>query len=312
MPGAQLARFPHRASSPVPVLVPRAGPRTLAASVLSLQRSVGNAGVVLLLASSGAHRRVDRQPRDPWEENQPPDSGPQRGDERGMTGCSVVRKDGGWHVKCEHESGRSTPAIPTDPGKIGDMVPKEERKTPLGPLTDAPQGPWLRRPTTVDDICKANPKAPVCINLGTTAPPWLDLPVGEFYSFDVLYEHNQPAKPQGGTTAPGAATLDWIVKHLEADPTLQVRLVGHASSEGTPAENLQLSIRRAQSLNAALAAKGLGARVMDFVGGQEPAGCKRLELGVWACGAAQAATGEARPEDRKVAVTFLRNAPAHF
>jgi outer membrane protein OmpA-like peptidoglycan-associated protein len=122
----------------------------------------------------------------------------------------------------------------------------------------------------------------------------------------VLFEHNLPAKPEGGTSAAGAAKLTWIVEHLQADPTLQVRLVGHASSEGTADQNLQLSARRARSVQAALAAKGLGARIMDFVGGEDPVGCKRLEFGMWACGAGQAAAGEARPEDRKVAVTVLR------
>jgi hypothetical protein len=48
---------------------------------------------------------------------------------------------------------------------------------------------------------------------------------------------------------------------------------------------------------------------MDFVGGSKPAGGVPLEFGMWACGEANAAQGEAKPEDRKVAVLFLRNAP---
>lgn len=48
---------------------------------------------------------------------------------------------------------------------------------------------------------------------------------------------------------------------------------------------------------------------MDLVGGREPAGCTRVEFGIWACASSLAAGDEARPEDRKVAVTFLLNAP---
>jgi hypothetical protein len=132
---------------------------SLVHSVLSLQRSIGNAGVVRLVESG----QLSRQPRDPWEENQPPETGRQTGEEPGMTGCKIVRKDGGWEVKCGHESGRSTPGIPLDPSKWGDMVPKEKPKTPLGPLVNPSQGPWLRRPPSLAEICERNPKAPVCL-----------------------------------------------------------------------------------------------------------------------------------------------------
>ena len=268
--------------------------------MLSLQRSVGNAAVVRMLA---------REPeRDWWEENQPPKYPRQGGDPPGMTGCSVVRKGGGWYVKCEHESGRSTPSIPTGPKEVEDTLPKTERKVPLGPLTNPEQGPWLRPPPSLEQICEANPKAPICFKMGGGEPAVIP-PVGSFNSLDVRFEHNLPATPQGGTTSEGAETLAYVIERLEADPTLQVRLVGHASSEGTAQENLKLSARRAKSVYAALAAKGLGSRVMDLVGGKEPEGCTRVEFGIWACGASLATAGEVRPEDRKVAVTFLRNAP---
>ena len=295
MHSVQRLRPPQRVSE---IRVPGARPRTLAASVLSLQRSVGNAAVVRMLA---------REPeRDPWEENQPPKYPRQGGDAPGMTGCSVVRKGGGWYVKCEHESGRSTPGIPTGSKELEDMLPKSERKQPLGPLTNPDQGPWLRRPPSLAEICESNPKAPICFK--PSPEPAVIPPVGSFYSVDVPFEHNQPSTPQGGTTAEGADSLAYVIERLQADATLQVRLVGHASSEGTEQENLQLSVRRAKAIYAALAAKGLGSRVMDLVGGREPAGCKRVEFGIWACGAREAA-GEVRAEDRKVAVTFLRNAP---
>jgi outer membrane protein OmpA-like peptidoglycan-associated protein len=292
----QLVRPHQRASE---IRVPGTRPRTLAASVLSLQRSIGNAAVVRLLA---------REPeRDWWEENQPPKFPRQGGDAPGMTGCSVVRKGGGWYVKCEHESGRATPGIPTGAKELEDMLPKSERKQPLGPLTNPDQGPWLRRPPSLAEICESNPKAPVCFKPGPE--PAVIPPVGSFNSLDVRFGHNQPSTSQGGTTAEGADSLAYVIERLQADATLQVRLVGHASSEGTAQENLQLSVRRAKAIYAALAAKGLGSRVMDLVGGREPTGCTRVEFGIWACGASQAAEGEVRPEDRKVAVTFLRNAP---
>ena len=278
----------------------RSRPPGLAGSVLALQRSAGNAAVVRMLA---------RDPeRDPWEESQPPKFPRGGGDPPGITGCSIVHKRDGWYVKCEHESGRSTPDIPTGPKELEDTLPKEERKTPPGPLVNPDQAPWLRRPATLEQICESNPKAPVCVDLKTgTAPPWLDAPSGEFYSSEIHFEHNLPSGAQGGMTADGARELEWVVGHLQADPTLRARLVGHASSEGTAQENQQLSVRRAKAVYGALAAKGLGARVQDLVHGADPSGCARVEFGVWACGASRATPGEARPEDRKVVVTFLRN-----
>ena len=347
MPGAQHLPSAQRASSrEVPAAAPVSRPRTLAAEVLRLQRSAGNAAVGRLLArcpdgsdpncachprgrrasrlgdleelvgvppSSAGRRRLARQPEPP-EERLPPRTGPKEGDPPDMTGCTFGLKDGEWVWSCEG-GGFATPDIPADPrkipGKFGDLIPKQKGpKVGDWPFPSPDQAPWLKPPLSLEGICRSNPLSPLCIK----APPpkktdSLLRPVGVFYSFDVLFEHNLPAKPVGGTTAAGASTLEWIIEHLEADPTLQVRLVGHASSEGTADQNSRLSIRRARAVYAALDAKGLGARVMDFVGDEDPAGCKRLEFGMWACGATQAATDEARPEDRKVAVTFLRNAP---
>lgn len=283
---------------------PAARPRTFAAEVLRLQRSAGNAAVGRLLA---------RQPEPP-PERLPPHTGPKEGDPPEMTGCTLGWKDGEWVWSCEG-GGFSTPDVPVDPrkipGKVGDLVPKEKGpKIPSWPFPSPDQAPWLRPPLRLDEICKRDPLSPLCLKLPPAKQPDAGLrPVGVFYSYDVLFEHNRPAKPEGGTTAAGASALEWVVELLQADPTLQVRLVGHASSEGTADQNLQLSKRRARAVDAALVAKGLGARVMDFVGGEDPPGCTRLEFGVWACGASQATAGEVRPEDRKVTVTFLRNAP---
>jgi hypothetical protein len=324
MPDAQRLRSEPRTSSrDVPAPVSR--PRTFAAEVLRLQRTVGNAAVGRLLArcpdgsdpDCDCHprgpRQLARQPEPP-EERLPPRTGPKEGEPPEMTGCAFAWKDGELVWSCEG-GGFSTPDIPVDPrkipGKFGDLIPKQKGpKVGDWPFPSPDHAPWLDPPLSLEEVCRSNPLSSLCIKTPAPAKPDPTLrPVGVFYSFDVLFEHNLPAKPEGGTSAAGAATLAWIVEHLQADPTLQVRLVGHASSEGTADQNLQLSARRARSVQAALAAKGLGARIMDFVGGEDPVGCKRLEFGMWACGAGQAAAGEARPEDRKVAVTFLRNAP---
>jgi outer membrane protein OmpA-like peptidoglycan-associated protein len=195
---------------------------------------------------------------------------------------------------------------------VGELFPKDKPPNVGGwPWPSPDQGPMLKPPISLDEICRRNPLSPLCLKPPTPAPKTDPLfrPVGVFYGFDVTFEYDQPAKPPGGMTADGTATLDWVVKHLQSDSTLQVRLIGHASAEGGAEHNLQLSMRRARAVYAALDSQGLGARVMDFVGGADPAGCKRMEFGMWACGASQAAAGEGRPEDRKVTVTFLRNAP---
>jgi hypothetical protein len=327
MPGAQPVRSVHRTSARADPAPPVARRSTLAAEILRLQRTVGNAAVGRLLARcpDGSDpdcdcrprkrhkRRLARQPEPP-EERLPPRTGPKEGEPPEMSGCRFGWKDGELVWSCEG-GGFSTPDIPADPrkipGKFGDLIPKQKGPKIGGwPFPSPDQAPWLTPPLSLEEICKRDPRSPLCLKPPPAGKPDpLRRPVGVFYSSDVLFEHNLPAKPHGGTTAAGAATLEWVVEHLQADPTLQVRLVGHASSEGTPDENLQLSMRRARAVYAALDAKGLGARVMDFAGGEDPAGCKRLEFGIWACGATQAATDVARPEDRKVTVTFLRNAP---
>lgn len=307
MPGAQRVRSEQSVSSPDDLsaaLRPQSG--TLAAELLRLQRSAGNAAVGRLLA---------REPEQPPPDLLPPKTGPKEGEPPEITGCSFGWKDGEWVWSCEGlPGGISTPDIPLDPrkipGKLGDLIPKSKAPK-VGPFPSPDQAPWLKPPLSLEGICRANPTFPMCVK--PLPPPKKSdsvfRPVGVFYTFDVLFEHNQPSEPKGGMTTAGASSLDLIIGHLEADPTLQVRLVGHASSEGNAEQNVALSSRRARAVFAALEAKGLGARVMDFVGGKDPAGCKRLEFGVWACGAAQATPGEARPEDRKVAATFLRNAP---
>ena len=266
-------------------------------TVLALQRTAGNAQVQRMLA-------VARQPA--GGELEDPD----------MAGGSIVYKDGKWYWKGHLPGVGSTPEIAVDPRDIPKQIedllkkkPGDQKEPKVFPIPKDGLPPnWL------EDICKRNPTSPLCMmhpgkQPDKKAPDLLNKPVGEFFTFDVLFEHNQPAKAGGGTTGAGASTIDTVIMLLEGDPTLQVRLVGHASSEGTAEANLELSKRRARAVKARLDEKKLGARVMDFVGGTNPSGCVRLEFGMWACGEVSATQAEAKPEDRKVAVKFLRNAP---
>jgi outer membrane protein OmpA-like peptidoglycan-associated protein len=298
------ATRPEPAAAPLePVgtpLVSEPSPPVLAAlasadAVRSLQRGAGNQAVSRMLA-------VARQPTGP----------PSVGDPD-MTGGSIIYKGGKWYWKGKLQGVGSTPEIALDPRDIPQQIedlfkkkPEDEKKDPqVFPIPKAGLPPdWLA------DLCKRNPMSPLCFTQpGKKSPDLLDKPVGEFFTFDVLFEHNQPVKTEGGMTGAGAATLASVITLLEGDPTLQVRLAGYASSEGSDELNLELSKRRARADKAQLDDKKLGARVMDFVGGSKPDGGVRLEFGMWACGETNATQGETKPEDRKVSVLFLRNAP---
>jgi outer membrane protein OmpA-like peptidoglycan-associated protein len=244
--------------------------------------------------------------------------------------CSIIWKDGKFSWKCEGiPKLGSTPEIPLDPRDIPDRIkdlvkPKGTGDTPGGgprvfPVPPAP-GSDLP-PDWIEGVCRRNPRSPLCLPLGGAKAPdqpksagVLGQPTGVFFTFDVLFEHDQPSPkatgPNGGLTAEGVSTIGTIVFLLSRDSTMQVRLIGHASSEGGTAHNMELSKRRARLVYQRLQEAKLGARVADPIepdGRQE--GCGRIEFGVWACGEAQAVQTEARPEERKVAVTFLRNPP---
>jgi outer membrane protein OmpA-like peptidoglycan-associated protein len=272
---------------------PRAGD-----AVLALQRTAGNAQVQRMLA---ARQTVARQP-----EGSPGLEDPD------MAGGSIVYKDGKWYWKGHLPGVGSTPEIAVDPRdipkQIEDLFKKKDGDKKEPKVFPIPKDGLP--PDWIEDICRRNPMSPLCIKApGKKGPDPLVKPIGEFFTFDILFEHNQPVKADGGMTGAGTSTLDLVITLLEGDPTLQVQLVGHASSEGTDKDNLELSKRRARAVKARLDEKKLGARVMDFVGGTNPSGCTRLEFGMWACGEAGATPGEPKPEERKVAVKFLRNAP---
>jgi hypothetical protein len=243
--------------------------------------------------------------------------------------CSIIWKNGKWSWKCEGiPKIGSTPEIPLDPrdipDRIRDLIPKgpghepgPARRTFPFPPTPGSELP----PNWLETVCKRNPMSPLCILPGKKQSPdepsvgeILTRPIGVFWTTDVLFEHDQPASivsaPNGGLTAAGATALGTIIFFLNSDPTLRVRLVSHASAEGTTTHNLELSKRRARMVYQKLDEAGLSGQVIDPIESDgKTTGCTRLEVGLWACGESQAMQGEVRPEERKVAVTFLRNPP---
>jgi hypothetical protein len=270
---------------------------------------------------------VQRQPVP--DEPRPRNEGPPLQEAPLPPRCSIIWKDGRWSWKCEGiPKIGSTPEIPLDPrdipDRIRDLIPKGPDGAPgSGERTfpfPSPPGSDLP-PNWLETICQRSPMSPLCIPLGEKPRPdqpspgeTLTKPIGVFWTTNVLFEQDQPATatgaPNGGITADGTSALDLIIFLLKSDPTLRVRLVGHASAEGTPAHNLELSKRRVRLVYQKLEAAGLGGQVIDPLESDgKTDGCTRLEIGVWACGEAQATQGEALPEERRVAATFLRNPP---
>jgi outer membrane protein OmpA-like peptidoglycan-associated protein len=243
--------------------------------------------------------------------------------------CSIIWKKGKWSWKCEGIPRiGSTPEIPLDPrdipDRIRDLIPKGpghepgsgERTFPFPPTAE-PELP----PNWLETVCKRNPMSPLCIPPGKKQGPEqpslgeiLTRPIGVFWTTDVLFEHDQPTLtasiPNGGLTAAGTTALNTIIFFLNSDPTLRVRLIGHTSAEGTTAYNLDLSKRRVRLVYQKLNEAGLSGQIIDPIESDgKTTGCTRLEVGVWACGESQATQSEARPEERKVEATFLRNPP---
>ncbi len=272
-----------------------------------------------------AQASVQRQPDD----TKPHNVGPPLQELPLPPRCSIIWKDGKWSWKCEGiPKIGSTPDIPLDPrdipGRIKDLLPKGSGGEPGGGQRTFPVPPTPGSdlpPNWLEDVCRRNPMSPLCIPLGKEKSPdqpksadILARPIGVFWTTDVLFEHDQPSPkegaPNGGMTADGTKAINTIVFLLNSDPTLQVRLIGHASSEGDTAHNLELSKRRARLVYQKLDEAKLGGRVINPI---EPdgksEGCRRLEPGVWACGELRATPKETRPEERKVEVTFLRNPP---
>jgi hypothetical protein len=140
-------------------------------------------------------------------------------------------------------------------------------------------------------------------------------PIGVLWTDPVTFEHDRPApgttKLPGNVTTEGTQAIESILSWLKLDPTLRVRLVGHASAEGEATHNLELSKRRVQLVRDRITAAGFAKQIADpFLSDGNEQGCTAMGAGLWACGDQRATPGEVRPEERRVDVTFIRNLDA--
>jgi hypothetical protein len=135
---------------------------------------------------------------------------------------------------------------------------------------------------------------------------------GILWTDEVHFEKDHPEPGELDSerilTPDGAQELDSVLSWLDISPDLQVRLIGHASSEGTEEYNQALATRRVSFIAAAIVARGSAERLADpLVGDGAESGCQRVGTGLWSCGEAKADQSVARPEDRVARVTFARN-----
>jgi hypothetical protein len=267
---------------------------------------------------------LQRQPRAP-DDTRPGNLGPPVQELPRPPLFSVKKKDGKWFWRLDNIPGiGSTGDIPADPRDIPQTVQDLFKKKPDGgkgdgeqnfPVPGSPNSPFPS--DWISSLCKRDPRNLVCLTPVPSKPPatpgvLLAKPIGVFWTTRVQFDYNLPSTkdPDGGISAEGQASIGTIVLLLNSDPTLQVRLIGHASSEGDPTHNMELSKRRARLVTKKLRESQLWSRVVDPIPSDGKSdGCSKIEFGVWACGEAQATAGEARPEERKVEVTFLRNPP---
>jgi Domain of unknown function (DUF4157) len=279
---------------------------------------------------AGTYRQsLMRQPTDPRPEP-PRNVGPPVSEVPKPPICSFVWKNGRFYWKCEGVPGiGSTPDIPLDPRDI----PREVREKLGGlgkpPDSAAPPGSsspiqvWPPPPTAglparwLETLCQRDPRSPLCLPLaprGFVAPPSgvATRPTGPLWTDNVTFEFDQPSAGgrgiAAGVTAEGSKAIEDVVFWLNNDPSLRVRLIGHTSSEGDSAHNLELSRRRVRFVQERLRASGLADRIADplLSDGQE-GGCETLGPGLWACGEQKTDKEAARPEDRKVEATIIRS-----
>lgn len=278
----------------------------------------GGIGGVGLMGQTGA--LIQRQPQ------QPPNVGPPVSEVPRPPICSLIFEGGSVYWKCENiPKIGSTPKIPLDPRKIPDEIDKILKKSPLGggkpgptpgPLPSGPQGPGpgpfpVEDPARlVEQMCKLYPF--ICQPAPAPQPgPTQPLPqLGLLWTDTILFEQDHPAPgesdPGRVLTAAGRASLQSVREWLDLSPDLQVRLIGGASSEGTTEYNQALATRRVRFIATALA--GYAGRIADpLIGDGAEAGCQAIGKGMWSCGEAQADQSAARPSDRFVKVTFMRN-----
>jgi hypothetical protein len=173
-----------------------------------------------------------------------------------------------------------------------------ERKTTLGLCCFPPQ-------VLSEGICTfpttRGPQTPQ----PTTPTPGPQL--GTLWTDTIHFQKDHPAPGESAgapiLTAEGQSELASVQRWLRLSPDLQVRLIGHASSEGDTDSNQQLSARRVQFVGATVAGRLSEPVLADALA----SGCTSVGTGLWACGERQADQVAANPEDRVVKVTFMRN-----
>ncbi|HEU0155579.1 MAG TPA: DUF4157 domain-containing protein [Stellaceae bacterium] len=186
---------------------------------------------------------------------------------------------------------------PIDPG----MLCPPDRRTTAGACCIPPMVPQ-------GEICAVPPSPATGPSVSDQPPPQL----GILWTDEVHFRQDHPAIGETSAAAvltpEGQRELESVLSWLDLSPDLQVRLIGHASSEGTDDYNQALATRRVGFILAALAAHGLADRVAEpLLGDGAETGCQKLGDGRWSCGEMQADQSAARPQDRVVRVTFARN-----
>lgn len=185
----------------------------------------------------------------------------------------------------------------------------------------APVVPCLPGQSTLTGECCVKPMVPqgmACVmpGAGPAPPPAGPLPptpqLGILWTDEIHFRQNHPSAgekdPAAILTPEGVIELDPILLWMKVSSDLEVRLVGHASSEGEPPYNQDLATRRTRFIVSMLAAQGFSGRIADPLADDGAgAGCTRLGAGQWSCGEQRADPSAARPEERVVRVTFLRN-----
>ncbi|MDX2247055.1 MAG: DUF4157 domain-containing protein [Bacteroidia bacterium] len=95
---------------------------------------------------------------------------------------------------------------------------------------------------------------------------------------------------QSTATEDGKTNFDTAVEQIENNPSLQIQLIGRASSEGSIAYNLQLSARRSLLVKHSLYSRGVSSHRIANSLYDVPSGCQTLQSGIHYCGE-EGATG---------------------
>lgn len=126
----------------------------------------------------------------------------------------------------------------------------------------------------------------------------------------IHFERDKPAGGGGSASASGMIgggpeLVAGLAAQLQADPELQVQLIGRASPEGTPEYNRDLAARRAEAVAEGLVGAGIPAgRISDPPTSDLRVECRKVREGIVSCGD----VGATGPPDRQVLVRFFRTA----